>query len=410
MLAMKHRKAIIVEAAKKYIKAKKKEKTKILDEIVNITGYNRKYSARALTLCPGKVVGYRTVGGKKIKYVIGAKKTKRKREKIYGRDVYLALKRIWVVFDFICSKRLAPFMAEAVKKLEKHKEINISPDTKEKLLRISASTIDRLLKPLKDSYRLKKGRGGTKPGTLLKNAIPIKTFADWDDTVPGFVEVDLVGHDGGNISGDYAQSLNFSDVATCWDIAVACKNKAQVHVFSAIRAASKRFPFRIAGIDSDNGSEFINDQMLRYCRANSITFTRSRAYKKNDSCFVEQKNYSIVRRAVGYLRYDTDEELKLLNELYLYLGYYTNFFQPVVKLIEKTRNGSRVYKKYDVAITPYRRVLKSKEIGDNVKEKLKKEYDVLNPADLKRKISRLQDKLLKLNSLKKNVERDKVLR
>ena len=125
---------------------------------------------------------------------------------------------------------------------------------------------------------------------------------------------------------------------------------------------------------------------------------------------MEQKNYSIVRRAVGYLRYDTDEELKLLNELYLYLGYYTNFFQPVVKLIEKTRNGSRVSKKYDVAITPYRRVLKSKEIGDNVKEKLKKEYDVLNPADLKRKISRLQDKLLKLNSLKKNVERDKVLR
>ncbi|MGM0367882.1 MAG: integrase catalytic domain-containing protein [Actinomycetota bacterium] len=407
---MKHKKAITSELKERYNKATKKQKGAILDEFSAITGYNRKYAARALRLCPGKVVGYRTVDGKKIKYVIGGKKPKRKREKIYGYDVYLALKRIWVVFDFICSKRLAPFMAEAIEKLEKHKEINISPDTKEKLLRISASTIDRLLKSLRDSYRLKKGRKGTKPGTLLKKAIPIKTFSDWNDTVPGFVEVDLVGHDGGNVSGDYAQSLNFSDVATCWDIAVACKNKAQVHVFSAIRAASVRFPFKILGIDSDNGSEFINDQMLRYCKANSITFTRSRAYRKNDSCFVEQKNYSIVRRAVGYLRYDTEEELKVLNELYLYLGYYTNFFQPVVKLVEKTRNGSRVSKKYDVATTPYRRVLMSKDIDDNVKENLKKEYDVLNPADLKRKISRLQDKLLKLNSLKKTVERNGVSR
>ena len=282
-------------------------------------------------------------------------------------------------------------MEEAVAKLEAHNEINISTEVKEKLLKISASTIDRLLKPVKDSYRLKKGRKGTKPRTLLKKAIPIKTFSDWDDTSPGFVEVDLVGHDGGNISGDYAQSLNFSDVATCWDIAVACKNKAQVHVFGAIRAASARFPFKILGIDSDNGSEFINDQMLRYCRENRITFTRSRAYRKNDSCFVEQKNYSIVRRAVGYLRYDTDKELALLNELYLYLGYYTNYFQPVVKLTQKIRDGSKVTKKYDKALTPYRRVLKNKDITDDIKEELKKEYDALNPAELKRIISRLQD-------------------
>jgi hypothetical protein len=146
--------------------------------------------------------------------------------------------------------------------------------------------------------------------------------------------------------------------------------------------------------------------MLRYCTEKGITFTRSRAYRKNDSCFVEQKNYSIVRRTVGYLRYDTEDELKILNELYLYLGYYTNYFQPVVKLIEKTRDGSKVTKKYDTALTPYRRVLKSKDIDDKIKEKLKAEYDVLNPAELKRKISKLQDKLLKLNSLKKTVERN----
>jgi len=406
MLAMKHKKAITAETQKRYAKAAKKEKTRILDEFTNLTKYNRIYAARILRLIPGKVVGYSTSGGKKIKYVIGGKKKKKKRQKIYGHDVFVALKRIWAIFDHICAKRLAPFMGEAVEKLEKHKEIDITPEVREKLKNISASTIDRLLKPVKDRHKLGKGKKGTKPGTLLKGAIPIKTFADWDDAKPGFVEIDLVGHDGGNGSGDFAQSLNLTDVATCWNETAACKNKAQVHVFGALRTASARFPFDIAGIDSDNGSEFINAHMFRYCTENGITFTRSRAYKKNDSCYVEQKNYSIVRRTVGYLRHDTDEELDLLNELYMYLGCYANYFQPVVKLVSKTRDGSRVIKKYDKALTPYRRVLGHKDIDDRIKKELKNKYDGLNPADLKRKIARLQDKLLKLNSLKKTVERN----
>jgi len=200
---------------------------------------------------------------------------------------------------------------------------------------MSASTIDRLLKKEKDKFRLGKGRSGTKPGTLLKNQIPIRTFADWDDAVPGFTEVDLVGHDGGNNSGDYVQSLNFVDIASCWDITAACINKAQVHVFKALRAIIARFPFIILGIDSDNGSEFINGIMFRYCIKNEITFTRSRPYRKNDSCFVEQKNYSVVRRAVGYLRHDTEEELCLLNELYLYLGRYNNFLSRLQNLSQR---------------------------------------------------------------------------
>jgi len=235
-------------------------------------------------------------------------------------------------------------MAEAVEKLEAHKEIDLTDKVREKLLNISASTIDRLLKSEKDKFRLGKGRKGTRPGTLLKNSIPIRTFADWDEARPGFVEVDLVGHDGGNTSGDFIQSLNFTDIATCWDITAACMNKAQVHVFKALRAIIARFPFIILGIDSDNGSEFINAHMLAYCIKNEITFTRSRPYKKNDSCFVEQKNYSVVRRNVGYQRYDTEEELSLLNELYIYLDCYTNYFQPVVKLVSKTRVGSKVTK------------------------------------------------------------------
>jgi len=410
MLAMRHRKAISAETRKRYAKATKKEKTIILDQFTAITGYNRCYASQILSVKKEKVLGYITTGGKRIKFVAEKKKKKkRKKARIYTYDVFLALRRIWTIFDFICSRRLAPFMAEAVKKLEKHKEIDLSPEVREKLLKISASTIDRLLKPEKDRYRLGKGRKGTKPGTLLKKSIPIRTFADWDDASPGFVEIDLVGHDGGIASGDFAQSLNFTDIATCWDTTVACKNKAQKHVFEAIKTASARFPFKIAGIDSDNGSEFINAIMLRYCIENKITFTRSRAHKKNDSCYVEQKNYSVVRRAVGYLRYDTEEELDILNELYIYLDYYTNYFQPVLKLKSKTRVGSKTAKKYDEARTPFRRVLELKYIDDEKKKKLKLIYDKLNPAELKRRIAKLQDKLIKLNSLKKTIERNSIV-
>ena len=410
MLDMRQKKAITEELKTRYSKATKKEKTKMLDEFCAVTGYNRCYASWILKMKSGKVLGYMTTGGKRIKFVIGKKKkTKKKRDKIYGYDVFLKLKKIWAIFDFICSKRLTPFMAEAVEKLEYHREIDLTDKVREKLTKISASTIDRLLKSEKDKFRLGKGRKGTKPGTLLKHSIPIRTFADWDNTKPGFTEVDLVGHDGGNSSGDYIQSLNFVDIATCWDETAACINKAQVHVFKALRAIIARFPFDVAGIDSDNGSEFINAIMLRYCEKNEITFTRSRPYKKNDSCYVEQKNYSVVRRNVGYSRYDTEEELNLLNKLYIYLGHYTNYFQPVVKLVLKTRTGSRVTKKYDIARTPFRRVLESKYIGDKIKARLEVQYDSLNPVDLKRKISKLQDKLLKLNVLKSKVRKDAVI-
>jgi len=407
MLTMKQKKAITAEVGLRYIKATKKDKGKILEEFCATTKYNRTYAARILRNSPGKVLGYSRISGRKVKYVIGkAGKAKRARNRIYTYDVFLALKKIWTIFDFICSKRLKPFMAEAIEKLTKHNEIDISPEITQKLFKISESTIDRLLKPEKDRYRLGKGRKGTKPGSLLKKAIPIRTFADWNEKKPGFLEADLVGHDGGNGYGDFAQSLNFVDVLTGWDESAVCINKAQVHVFKAIKTLSCRFPFAIAGIDSDNGSEFINAHMLRYCVENKITFTRSRAYKKNDSCFVEQKNYSIVRRAVGYLRYDTQEEVDILNTLYVYLGKYCNFFIPVAKLLSKTRKGSKVSKKYDEAKTPYRRVLECSDIDDKIKESLKQSYDGLNPAELKRKISVLQDRLLKLNALKQKVGKD----
>ncbi len=412
MLDMRQKKAITKELKARYSKATKKKKGIMLDEFCAVTGYNRCYASWILKIKKDRVLGYMRTGGKTIKFVTAKKKRSKKkkgRPRIYTYDVFLALKKIWVIFDFICGKRLAPFMTEAVAKLKKHKELEITDEVDRKLVVMSASTIDRLLRSEKDKFRLGKGKSGTKPGTLLKNQIPIRTFADWDDKRPGFTEVDLVGHDGGNSSGDFIQSLNFVDIATCWDTTAACKNKAQVNVFGAIKAIVARFPFAVLGIDSDNGSEFINAHMLKYCTDNEITFTRSRAYKKNDSCFVEQKNYSVVRRNVGYLRYDTDEELRALNELYIYLDSYINYFQPVLKLISKTRVGSKVTKKYDKAKTPFRRVLESRSIDDKIKKSLKREYDRLNPAELKRKIARLQDKLLKLNTLKQKVEKETVI-
>jgi len=409
MLNMRHKKEITAEVQARYKKASKKQKKTILDEFVALTGYNRNYASRVLRLYYGKKIGSIGKGKAKIHYVIGRnKKPKRDRKRFYGNDVIDILKKIWAILDMPCGKRLAPFMEEIILKLETFGEIEMKSITKQKLFKISASTIDRVLKPIKESLRIGKGRSFTKPGTLFKHQIEVKTFSDWDDSAPGYLEADLVGHDGGNGSGEFCFSINFVDVATCWDEPVAIRNKAQKWVTDATDTVRGRLPFEMLGIDSDNGSEFINNHFFAYCKDHKITFTRSRPNKKNDSCFVEQKNYCVVRRAVGYLRYDTDEELSTLNELYGYLRLYINFFIPVRKCISKTRTGSKIKKNYDEAKTPYRRVLECGSIDDKIKAKLRKTYDGLNPAEIKRKITGLQDKLLKLNSLKQQVLKDSI--
>jgi len=203
----------------------------------------------------------------------------------------------------------------------------------------------------------------------------------------------------------FIQTLDLTDVCTTWTETQAVRNKAQVWVFEAIKKIRGHLPFDLLGIDSDNGSEFINDHLFRYCKEERITFTRSRKYRKNDNCYVEQKNYSVVRRAVGYLRYDTDGELAMLNELYWHLRLYTNYFQPVMKLIEKTRTGSRVTKRYDKPQTPYQRVLQSPHVPDKNKDEMKRQYAKLNPAELKRQITRLQNRLIDNAAKKKDLNR-----
>ena len=398
---MRQKKVITKELRDRYQRLSKKEKIIMLNEFIRLTGYNRSYAARALRI--KRVLGYLNTAGKRIKYVAD-RKSKREKKRFYDKEVFMVLKKIWIICDYICSKRLAPFLSELIPVLEKHGEINLTTRIREKLFKISAATIDRMLVETRKRYRIK-GRSTTRPGSLLKKSIPIRTFADWDEKVPGFFEVDLVSHDGGAVRGDFLQSLNFTDIATGWVEMIAVKNKAQVWVFGGIKSIKERLPFPILGIDSDNGSEFINAHLLRYCQKEHITFTRSRPYRKNDSCFVEQKNWSVIRRAVGYGRYDTDKELNILNELYSYLRLYVSFFQPVRKLIKKEKIGSKITKTYDEAKTPYRRVLASPDIEDEIKVKLKNQYAMLNPAELKRKITKLQNRLLKLNSLKQEVEK-----
>ena len=393
-LTLKVKRSVTGVLATRYQKASKKEKRFMLDEFTQLTGYNRSYASHLLS-SHGKHLSLH-----KARLVANvSKRTPHGRQKLYDHNVKSALKMIWVIMDCICGKRLAPILKEVITRLEFHQEFSVDDRTRELLLKISPSTIDRLL--AEDRKRLNGlAKARTKPGTLLKSQIPIKTFSDWNEHRPGFVEIDLVSHEGGMNSGEFIQSLDVVDVCTGWTEVQAVRNKAQVWVFEALKDIRARLPFELLGIDSDNGGEFINNQLLRYCQQQKITFTRSRASRKNDNCYVEQKNYSVVRRAVGYLRYDSEQELKLMNELYSKLRLYTNYFQPVMKLIEKQRVGSKVKKKYDRARTPYERVMESSEVSQEKKKRLREEYEEVNPAQLKREITRLQNELIKISSKK----------
>ncbi len=391
------RKEMSKALARRYQRGRKKEKTEILDVFVEMTGYHRVY-ARWLLRNWGRKVEVKGKDGRRVIFVGEVRKRKkRKRKREYGEEEKKVIVRVWKILDFPCGKRLKAALPEMIRVLEREGEIKVNPEVKERLNRISSATLDRILKRERARWDIKKlKKGTTKPGSLLKSQIPIRTFAEWDEKKPGFVEVDLVSHDGGNTRGDYIHTLDVTDVATGWTETQAVRNKAQVWVFEALKDIFQRMPFPILGIDSDNGSEFINAHLLRFCEENKITFTRTRPYRKNDNCYVEQKNWSVVRKTVGYYRYDTEWELKLLNELYSILRLYTNFFQPSMKLIEKVRVGSKVKKKYDTPKTPYQRVLESPFVPEDTKEMLKKEYEKLNPVKLKRALVRMQNKLLEM--------------
>jgi hypothetical protein len=395
-LTMKQRQAVTAVTGQRYRNGSKKVKQQILNEFCETTGYCRGY-ARFVLRNHGRQIWLR---GKRV--IVGDVRQRRQRQKPrhYNEAVVQELIKLWELLNYACGKRLVAIMPELIAKLEQFDELRLAPSTKEKLLRISATTVDRLLQPERRKQQLRR-RAHTKPGTLLKHQIPIRTFAEWNEQQPGFAEIDLVAHDGGLALGDYCQTLDLTDVFSGWTETEAVPNKAQVWVFEALQRIRQRLPFPLLGLDSDNGSEFVNQELLRYCQKERLTFTRARPYRKNDNCYVEQKNYSVVRQTVGYQRFDTTAELMVLQQLYATLRLYTNFFQPTMKLKSKERFGSRVKKSYHAPQTPYQRVLACAAVSAADKKKLQRQYRLLNPAALKRALDKQRKELFRLASKKR---------
>jgi hypothetical protein len=381
MMSLKSKNELVEVVRPRYLRASKFEKQKILDEFTSATGYHRKHAIRVLK---NKVQAQNRLKGKTKTY-----------RRLYHGKVVQALEQIWEIYGHICSKRLQPFLPEAIRVLERCQEINLSKDTKELLLKISSASIDRCLRSIR--IQTPHGLSTTKPGSLLKSLIPVRTFTEWDEQQPGFLEIDLVAHCGNTPEGQFLCTLTCTDLCTGWTEVTGLLHRSQQAVSEALRRMRQRLPFPLLGIDSDNGGEFINDLLYRYCLDEQITFTRSRPYHKNDQAHVEQKNWSVVRHTVGYDRWETEQELTLLESVYDDLRLYINFFQPSLKLIAKERIDKKTYKRYDTAKTPYQRVLERKDISFEAKARLAHFYVQLNPADLRRRIDQKTAKLWKIS-------------
>jgi hypothetical protein len=373
-MSVKTRQELLEALRPQYLEANRKEKKQLLDGFVTATGYNRKH-AIVLIKAIAKKIG-----------------EKRQRKKVYDNKVWEALVQVWRAGNRICSKRLVPFLADLVEALERFGHLSLEPETRTKLLSLSAATADRLLAVERKKYG-SRGKSTTRPGHLLKKQIAIRTFSDWNDAAAGFLEADLVAHCGETTEGQYVNTLTMTDIATGWTELGALIRKSEEDVMKSLCELRELLPFPLLGFDTDNGGEFINYTLFNWCMANSITFTRARPYKKNDQAHVEEKNGSIVRRLIGYDRYEGLESWQILSSLYRVARLYINFFQPSVKLIAKSREGGHVSKKYEEAKTPYRRVLELAYVSEKKKAKLKKLFNTLDPVLLLNEIERLQAEL-----------------
>jgi hypothetical protein len=361
----------------RYFRASREEKGKMLDEFTQVTGLHRKAAIRLINR-PGQP---------------GA--GKRRGHPAMYQDVLQPLIAIWEASDRLCSKRLQPFLPEMIRVLRQHGEQQLDASKEAQLCRMSPSTIDRLLRPRRQVGG-RRSLSTTRPGNLLKNSIPIRTFTDWQENKPGFMEIDLVAHCGESTEGFYLNTLCAVDVASGWTECLPVWGKGQERVGGAVHKIRQRLPFPLLGLDSDNGSEFINQHLFTYCHQQRITFTRSRAYKKNDSCHVEQKNGNVVRRLVGYDRYTSKAAYQCLERLYYSARLYMNFFQPTMKLVSKTRHGAKVNKVYDTARTPYQRLLRLGVLSESRRAEMVAIYQGLNPVRLLKQINSNLEQLWRL--------------
>ena len=373
---MTTRKELVEALRVRYRGASYGDRVKILDEFAATTGYHRKHAIRLL--------GEDGFAVKAVPVV---------RDRVYDEAVRQALTVLWEAADRVCGKRLKALIPMLVDAMERHGHLDLDPVIRTKILQVSAATIDRVLAGAR-SHIDGQCKRRTGVGSAIRRCIPVRTFADWRDPPPGFFEIDMVEHCGGPKSdGDFVHTLTLTDIASGWTECVAMRWRNQMLVIEALDKAAADLPFTMLGVDSDNDSAFMNQNVLDYCQAKGLEQTRSRAYKKNDQAWVEQKNGSIVRRLVGYGRLSGSVATQTLAQLYASSRLYINFFQPSFKLKSKTRDGARVHKVYHAPATPCERLLAHERIDTPTKDKLKLQFQSLDPVRLLQEIRIAQQRL-----------------
>ena len=351
-----------------YANASRPDKSRILNSVCEATEWNRKYAIGVLGREAPAVKSRQT----------------RRRKVHFGPNEEAALVKVWRHSDYLASKRLAPFLEEFVTSLERHGELTLAESTRAKLIRMSPATIDRLLKRHRSTHP--RAVSMTRPGSLLKKQVAVRMGNGWQDDRPGYCEIDSVAHCGGSMEGEFFWTLSVTDVCTGWYEGAPMRTKGQAETLRQLQSIRSRLPFNILGLDSDNGSEFLNWHLVKFCEENKIQFTRCRPYHKNDQCRVEQKNASIVRRHTGYARYESETHFKLLHKIYGLLRLLVNFFEPSLKGKNK-------------AMTPYRRLIATGTLSEEQTHKLQEIYLALNPVSLRRELNKTKAELFELGNL-----------